>query len=140
MNKHLFKKIAVSILGVLVLFSGILVYHIYVVTQKQNDFRTSRQLSRIDFTQPIDSIEATQLRYFVAQLPGVESTYFNYANNILVYTYFPEKQSSEAVYAAVMKQGKYTAQKYIVSETDLTKGCPAIGKNSFSYRLTSLFN
>jgi hypothetical protein len=140
MNKRLFKKIALSILGVLVLFSGILVYHIYVVTSKQNDFRTDRQLSRIDFTEPIDSIEATQLRYYVAGLPGVESTFYNYNNHILVYTYAPDKQSSEGVYAAVMNHGKYAAKKYIVSKSDLSKGCPAINKKSFTYRLTSLFH
>lgn len=114
--------------------SGILVYHIYSVTRTQNDFRTSRQLSRIDFTQPLDSASATKLRYYVASLEGVESTHFNYGSNILVYSYFPEKQSSENVFALVQKFGIYSAKKYEVNAADLVKGCPAFDKNSFTYR------
>jgi hypothetical protein len=137
MKKGLIKKIALSTLGVLVLLSGVLVYHIYTVTRTKNDFRTSRQLSRIDFTQKIDSLEATRLRYYVASLDGVESTYFNYSGNILVYTFYPEKQSSANVFDAVMKHGNYHAKKYEVNESDLAKGCPAMAKNSFSYRASS---
>ena len=137
-------KIIVSIAGVLMVLSGILVYHIYSVTLTKNDFRTTRQLSRIDFTQPLDSVAATKLRHYVASLDGVESTHLNYGSNILVYSYFPEKQSSENVFALVTKFGTYGAKKYTVNAYDLTKGCPAFAKSSFTSRasgfVSALFN
>ncbi len=137
MKKSILIKTFLSVLGVLMVLTGILVYHIYSVTRTKNDFRTTRQLSRIDFTQPLDSGEATKVRYYVGSLEGVESTHFNYASNILVYSYFPEKQSSENVFALVQKFGKYPAKKYEVNAEDLAKGCPAIDKNSFTYRSSS---
>jgi hypothetical protein len=137
MKRSSIKKILLSVLGGVVLFAGVLMYHIYSVTRTKNDFRTSRQLGRIDFTQPIDSMQATTLRYYVAGLPGVESTFFNYGSNILVYSYFPDQQSSENVFEAVKKKGNYGARKYQVNAVDLAKGCPVIDNKSFTYRAST---
>jgi hypothetical protein len=144
MKKGILKKIVLSVVCVVTLLFGVLVYHIHAVTRAKNDFRTTRQLSRIDFTEAPDSAEATRLRYYVAGMDGIQSTYYNYASHILVYTFSPEKQSSDKVFDAVMKHGNYHAKKYEVSEQDLAKGCPAMSQSSLSYRsarfVSSIFN
>lgn len=132
-----------SIVSVLAL---VLVVHIYMVTHKDKSDQPMIQLSRIDFKQEIDSTEAGRIRSFVAQLEGVKSTYFNVQDNILVYTYALDKQSSTNVYNKLMAYGKYNAERYTVDAATAAKsGCPiGAGKNSVSYHLTSylgkLFN
>jgi hypothetical protein len=141
MNRTILKRIALTLLVTLCVCLGILGTHIYQVTHKSSPVI---QLSRIDFLQPIDSTEATAIRYKVAALPGIESTYFNYTNHILVYTFNTQKQSSDAVFATVTSDRKYKAQKYTVSAADLATGCPVgADKSSVSGKtiafLTSLF-
>jgi hypothetical protein len=136
-KKVLFRALTFTVLF-LVISGGVLFYHVYTVTQKRNDFRTTRQLSRIDFTQPIDSLQALQLRQYVASMHGVENAYFNFESQVLVYTYDNTAQSSSTVYEAVMNRGNFKAVKYQIEASEAAKGCPAIGtqKNLF----ISLFN
>lgn len=135
MKKKRIIKIALWTAGIaFLLFTG-LVVHIAMVLPKNSDTRV-RQLSRIDFEQPVDSAEAGKIQGFVAGLEGVESTYFNIPGGKLVYTYTVGRQTSGNVYAALVKHGNYKAQPYVVSPEQLASGCPAgVGKKSVVYRL-----
>lgn len=136
---------ALGLCATVFVLGAVLVFHIYAVTHKPKSNEPVVQLSRIDFLEHIDSTEAIKIRYTVAAMEGVQSTYFNFASNILVYTYTIDKQSSTAVFNALMKTGTYKAKRYIVNPTDLSKGCPVGASNqSLSGKatayLTSLFN
>jgi hypothetical protein len=135
-----FKIIAISIFSVVVLFLATLAIHIYMVTPAKtvkSDNRV-RQLSRIDFTQDIDSAEAEKIRGFVAGLDGIESTYFNVPDDVLVYTYTVGKQNSENVFNKVMAFGNYNAQRYIVAAAQANNGCPVgAEEKSFTGKFTS---
>lgn len=145
MKKKLLKRIAIVLSATVFILAAILVFHIYAVTHKPKSNEPVVQLSRIDFLQPLDSTEALKIRYNVAAMEGVQSTYFNHSANILVYTYAIDKQSSTAVFDALMKTGTYKAKRYTVNQADLSKGCPIDANNqSVSGKATayiaSLFN
>jgi hypothetical protein len=108
-----------------------------MVTRPKNETEVMRQLSRIDFKQPIDSLEAIKIKQFVAHLDGIESTYFNVPDHILIFTYVVGKQTSDNVYNQLVNYGHYKAERYMVGATTAKKGCPVMDDNSVSYKLTS---
>jgi len=127
-KRKILKILFVSFSIVSVLFA-VLVAHIYMVTKNKMAQPDDRQLSRIDFTQKPDSMEANKIRSLVAHLDGVESTFFNVKDGILVYTYSLKKQNSIGVYNKVMNSGNYRAKRFVVDASQAPKGCPAMGGN-----------
>jgi hypothetical protein len=125
MNYQLFKKIAAGALGLLTLLLVVLCLHIYMATHKTKTPYELTQLSRIDFKQNIDSTEAIKIRAFVASQEGVNSTYFNLKDGILVYTFQSDKQNSISIYNKLIKQGHYNAERYIINKAEAMNGCPA---------------
>jgi hypothetical protein len=120
------------------LLFAVLVVHIYSVTKPVKYDNNDLQLSRIDFKEDIDSIEAAKIRSFVASLPGVQNAMFNTQDNILVYGYSLGKQTSTEVYNQLIKFGHYKAEKFVVSAEQLNSGCPmGKNKNSFVYKLSA---
>lgn len=129
MKKSLIFKILGATIFVAALLFGVLVVHIYLATHGQkNDFR-HRQLSRIDFLKPVDAREVAKIRNVVRNMPGVDATYFNIKDGILVYTYAIGAQTSANVYAQVMRSGKYSARPYLVDASMAKTGCPVIDGN-----------
>lgn len=145
MKKKLIIRSTIALAATVCILTSVLGIHVYQVTHKPKPTEPIVQLSRIDFLQPIDSAEALRLRYKVAAMKGIQSTYFNHSANILVYTYLVDQQSSLAVYETLMQSGTYKAKRYIVNQSDLANGCPIAGNNpSISGKatayLSSLFN
>lgn len=137
MKKKTILKIAAWTASVFVILLAVLVIHIYMVTSKPKDNLPLSQLSRIDFKQPLSQAQSDEIKGYVASLEGVESTYFNQQNGILVYTYQVGKQTSANVFEQLMKHGSYKAERYIVTEAMLQNGCPmGAGKNTFTGHLT----
>jgi len=136
MEKRKIIKIALISLSVVFVLFAVLIVHIAMVTKYKAVEPDGRQLSRIDFTEKVDSTEANKIKNFVGHLDGVESTYFNVKDGIFVYTYALSKQNSLGVYNKLMSYGKYKAHRYMVDPSEATKGCPAMGGNkSFMYSL-----
>jgi hypothetical protein len=92
-----------------------------VATHKTKTPFELTQLSRIDFKQKIDSVEASKIKAFVAMQEGVTSTYFNLNDGILVYTYQLEKQNSLSIYNKLINEGHYHAERYLINEADSKK-------------------
>lgn len=132
MNKKIIKRSLLAIGALFILLGAVLVIHIYMVTQPQKGYFKGIMMGRIDFKEKIDPEEATEIRHFVNSLEGVQKSYFNDKDNILVFSYHAEKQDPESVYKAVMNHGNYIAKRYIASNTD--SGCPVIDKSSFTYK------
>jgi hypothetical protein len=129
MKKRKIIKITLISLSVFFVLFAVLIVHIAMVTKYKAVEPDGRQLSRIDFTEKVDSTEANKIKSFVGHLDGVESTYFNIPDGIFVYTYSLNKQNSLGVYNKLMSYGKYKAHRYVVDAADATKGCPAMGGN-----------
>jgi hypothetical protein len=139
MKKGKYFKLFVWSASSFLILSAILVFHIYLVTHlNKNQDERVRQLSRIDFKQNIEAEEAYNIRAFVNGLEGVENSYFNLDNDVLVYSYLVGKQNSNNVYNKLVAFGNYKAVKYIVDETTAKTGCPiGADKTSISYKLSA---
>jgi hypothetical protein len=139
MKKGKFLKLLIWSGSAFLVFIAVLVTHIYLVTRiSKNQDERVRQLSRIDFKQNIDTQEADKIRAFVNGLSGVENSYFNLDNDILVYSYLVEKQNSFNVYNKLIAFGNYKAVRYVVNETNAQSGCPiGTDKTSISYKIAA---
>jgi len=139
MKKGKFLKIFIWTGSSFLVLSAILVFHVYMVTHiNKNQDERIRQLSRIDFKQNIEAEEANKIRVFVNGLPGVENSYFNLDNDVLVYSYLVGKQNSFNVYNKLVAFGNYKAIRYVVNETNAKTGCPiGTDKTSMSYKLSA---
>lgn len=139
MKKGKFFKLFIWSASTISVLTAVLVFHIYLVTRvNKNQDERVRQLSRIDFKQNIEAEEASKIRAFVNGLEGVENSYFNLDNDVLVYSYLVGKQNSNNVYNKLVAFGKYKAEKYIVDETNSKTGCPiGTDKTSISYKLSA---
>ncbi len=115
-----------------------LVVHIYLVTKPVKYDNADLQLSRIDFKQTIDSVEAIKIKHFVCSLPGISNAMYNSESNNLVYGYTTGKQSPDNVFKQLMTFGNYQAERFIVTAEQMNTGCP-IGKDkrTFMYMLSS---
>lgn len=139
MKKGKYFKLFVWSGTIILVLSAVLVIHIYLVTRiNKNQDERVRQLSRIDFKQNIEAEEANKIRAFVNGLDGVENSYFNLDNDVLVYSYLVGKQNSFNVYNKLIAFGNYKANRYVVSETTAKSGCPiGTDKTSISYKLSA---
>ena len=95
------------------------------------------QMARADFMQPVDSLSAVQIENKVMSQEGVKSTYFNPKDYILVYTFDNRINNSQNIYDHAIKNSGFKSERYIVSASDLTKGCPVMNDNSFYGKLTA---
>lgn len=124
------------ILIVIGVFLVSLITHIYVTTNDVNDGgHTNWQLSRIDFLQPIDSVEAGKIINTTRAIAGVTQAIFNLEQGTLVYAYFPGTLSSEKVFDQVVKSGNYKAKRYIVTDAMEKRSCPVMTGGEMTRRL-----
>lgn len=137
------KWIAGGLFGIIALLFITLVVHILMVTPKSYD-NMSLQLSRIDFKEPIDSAKAKVINAQLRSIDGVENTYFNIKDGILVYTHNLNKVDSQKAFDALLEKGNYKAERFVVTDQMKNSGCPIMDRNSFSYRFShgiqKLFN
>ena len=136
MKSKIVIKWGILSLATIVLLSGILVIHIYQATHKKKEAYDMRQLSRIDFSQSLTETDVTNIKSFVGKMNGVDHVFYN--NGILVYSYTLNQQTSENVFNQLIRFGHYKAKRYVVSETQATKGCPVFNdKQSMSFKFTN---
>jgi hypothetical protein len=141
MKKKTIIKICLGLLSIVLILFAVLVFHIKSVIEKKTAERINqRQLSRIDFKEHVDSTEAYKIKNFVASLDGVNGTYFNIPDGVLIYSYKMNEQNSKDVYDKVMHFGNYKAERYVLSaqQAQAMGGCPMkITDHSFYGYLTT---
>lgn len=136
--KKIITRSLAAIAGLFVIGFGVLVVHIYQVTHQPKSDYEKRQMARIDFLEPINANQAAEIQAYTKSLPGVDHTFFNIQNGILVYSFIHDKQTSSNVFAQLTKHLPFKAKAYTVSEQDMAQGCPAIGnKNTLRYKLSN---
>ena len=130
-------KIAVgSVLGIVLLLFIVLVVHIATIKPTVYD-NASTQISKIDFSEPIDSLMAAQITADMKSIPGVKNPLVVADKKTVVYFHDMNIANSEQVYNEFMKKGNYKAKRFIVSKEIASKQvCPVMDKNSFSYKFS----
>lgn len=112
--------------GIVVLFIALGI-HLYFVTDHFYQSKGPQlQMGRIDFKESIDSTDAIQIRGFVNNIDGVQKSYFNLKDDILVFAFYNDKQTSQNIYDRLMASGNYEADKYVVPEDEKLSGCPVM--------------
>lgn len=133
-NKKL--KIALlSVLGIIVLFFAILVFHIATAKPVVYDNATV-QVSRIDFDKPFDSLSTIDITKKIKSIAGVKSEII-VKRNVLVYFHDNKIADSKKVYTQLMAMGNYKAKRFVIPTVLASKSvCPVMNKNSFNYKFS----
>lgn len=137
-NKKL--KTALKIAGgAVLLFFIVLVTHIVIMVKNRPPLvHSTTQLARADFKQPVDSAAAISIQDGLKKLSGVQTTYFNLKDNILVYGFDNRKNTAENIYDEAIKNCGFTSVRYMVNSKDMANGCPVIDNNSFYGKVTNV--
>jgi hypothetical protein len=141
MKKKIIIRIVAGIAALTLVLFIVLCVHLYGIVKKRDAAKGDlTQLSRIDFKEPIDSVNALKVKNFVGSMPEVKGTYFNIPAGLLVYGYAPGTLKTTEVFDKVMNftDHKYKAERYVVSDEQMKHGCPAGMDNSFSMGLATL--
>lgn len=127
------KKVLLSILGIVLLLFGILVYHIANAKPVEN---ATIQISRIDFDQPFDSLSAVAVKKNLLSIPGVKSDII-VKRNVVVYFHDNTVADSKKVYDELMTKGHYKAERFLLPPSLATKQvCPVMEKDSYKYKFS----
>jgi copper chaperone CopZ len=138
MNKKI-KIVAFSLLGLGFLFFATLIVHIAIMVKgRPAPAYATIQMARADFKEPVDSLSAVKIQNNIKNLKGVQSTYFNVKDYIVVYTYDNKVNTAQNIYDLAIRDAGFRSSRYLVSEKDLAKGCPAMNSNSFYGKLTDV--
>lgn len=129
-------KIALlSVLGIIVLFFAILVFHI--ATAKPVVYENATvQVSRIDFDKPFDSLSAIEIKKKIKSIPGVKSDVI-VKRNVVVYFHDNRIADSKKVFTQLVAMGNYKANRFVIPASIASNGvCPVMNKNSFKYKFS----
>lgn len=108
--------------------------HLYSVAGSNTYTESFIQLSRIDFENEVDSLAANRIKGAILQLPGVQHTYFNVADGIVVYSHDPRIISAQEVFDTIESEFQLPASRYIVDAQQVASSCPITGTNSIFVR------
>jgi hypothetical protein len=128
-----------TLLVLIVLFIGILVFHI--ITSKPPIYENPNlQVSRIDFKDTINSVQAKQICADLRSIKGLTSDSIIVKRNVVVYFHNNKITNSKKVFDELMTKRPYDAQRYILPEDLANKEVCPIDQNSFSYKMAKSLN
>ncbi|MEO7977021.1 hypothetical protein [Flavobacterium sp.] len=133
------KKGLWALLIVTGLFITIFIFHI--ITAKPAVYESPNlQVSRIDFKENIDSLQARQICSDLRSIKGLTSDSIIVKRNVVVYFHNNKITNSEKVYNQLMAKRQYDAQRYILPDNLANKEVCPVNQNSMSYKLSQKVN
>ncbi|MBZ4044011.1 beta/gamma crystallin family protein [Flavobacterium hibisci] len=133
------KKILRAGLVITILFFCILLFHI--ITAKPAVYESPNlQVSRIDFKENIDSVQARQICSDLRSIKGLTSDSIIVKRNVVVYFHNNKITNSEKVYNELMSKRPYDAKRYILPANLANKEVCPVNQNSMSYKLSQKIN
>jgi hypothetical protein len=133
MQKRTWKRIALSVAGVLVLGVIVLGIHIYVVTRPRVDAST-RVMARIDIKQEMDQADADKITAWLYQQKGVDHVLVNPQSDIAIFSFAPLQNNAGRIVASFKREMPYRAERYMPTAEEMKGGCP-VAKTSVSYKV-----
>ncbi len=131
-------------LGVLIVAFLAIAIHVASIQQSYASSNPAMQLSRIDFTAPVDSLSANRIKGSIQHMESVQHAYFNIPDGIVVYSHNPKVLSAETVYDRIQQEFPFAAKRFVVDAEMAASGCPITGQNSIFTKagnlLVSIFN
>lgn len=130
MKRKMIRWTVITLSVFVVLFFALGIHLYYVTDNFYQPKGPQLQLARIDFQQPVDSLQGAEIQRCVNNIDGVQKSYFNLHDDILVYSFYAGEQNTEQVYNLLMHSGAYEARRFVVDETQAAAGCPVMGKET----------
>ena len=135
MRKRTVKRIALSVLSVVVLLAAILAVHIYVVTRPTVDAST-RIMARIDIRQEIGLADADKITAWLYRQKGVDHVLVNPQSDIVIFTFAPLQNSADRIVQDFKAVLPYKAERYLPTQDEMKGGCP-VASASLTYKAYS---
>lgn len=133
------KKALFIVTGVVVLLFAVLVFHIITAKPVSYD-NPNLQVSRIDFENDIDSLQAKQICSDLRKIKGLTSDSIIVKRNVVVYFHNNKITNSQKVFDQLMSKKQYHAKRYILPPGLASKEVCPIDQNSRSYKISKKIN
>jgi hypothetical protein len=131
----MWKKIIIGIIGIFSFLVVVLTVHIYQVTRPKEGRIPSIALSRIDFPQGIDSLEAVSIKNYFSELEGISDFRQNIESGYIICLYDTKVWQSQELVEKINLHYSLSAVLYKPSAEMLAQSCPVIDKNSLTSKL-----
>jgi hypothetical protein len=135
----MWKKLVMGIIGIFAFLIVILAVHIYQVTRPKEGTIPSIALSRIDFSQSIDSLKSASIKTDFSKLEGINDLRINAESGHIIFLYNTKIWQATDLVEKINFNYSLSAELYKPSAEMLAQSCPAIDKNSLTYKLGSFF-
>lgn len=134
MAKTFIKKLAIGAGATLLLLTGILCVHIYIVTHPGPPDAHMRTMARFDFKQNISDEDAAKITEWLYMQQGVDHVLCNTASKIAVFTFHPAQTNANEVLRHFHERFACNVERFLPNEADMKKGCP-VAANSPTYKM-----
>lgn len=135
----MWKKLIIGVIGIFAFMVVVLAVHIYQVTRPKEGKIPSIALSRIDFPNGLDSLEARAIEMNLSNVEGINTVKVNIPMGHMVALYDTKKITASDLVDKVNNNYSKSAELFRPSAEMLAQSCPAIDKKSLTYKLGSFF-
>lgn len=129
MTKKKIKKIFTITMSVFVFLSLVLAVHIYIVTRPKVANANTLVMARIDIKNSLNQADADKISTWLYQQKGVNHVLVNPQSKIVVFTYYPVKESGDQIVKNFQTSFNYDATRHIPTKEEVESGCPALPEN-----------
>lgn len=134
MKRKLITKILAYSGALLLLLTGVLAIHIYLVTRPKAPDANTRIMARIDIRKDINAAEAARVTAWLYEQPGVDRVLCNEAADIVVFTYSPLRTNADRVTDELGRKLQLPVERIKPSAAEMRSGCP-VPNGSRGYKL-----
>jgi hypothetical protein len=138
MKKRTIGRMLLYTFAILFLLIVVLGVHIYMVYRPKVTPNT-RVMARIDIKQPINQTEANKISAWLAHEKGVDHYLVNQQNSIVVFTFYPFKNSGKQIVEDFKANFKYKADRFLPTSENLKHSCP-VAASSYTYKIYKLIS
>lgn len=131
-NKKI-KKILFYSLSALLFLVLVLGVHIYMVYRPKVTPYT-RVMARIDIKQQITQDDANKISAWMVHEKGVDHVLVNPETNIVVFTFYPIKNSGTQIVKDFKANFNYKADRFMPTADNLKRSCP-VAASSYTYKI-----
>ncbi|WP_158859295.1 heavy-metal-associated domain-containing protein [Lunatibacter salilacus] len=133
------KKIILGVAGIAVLLIGILAVHIYQVTAAKKSKAPSLAMSKILLHEELDSLSSLELKSFIQINDGVKDARINRAAGHAICLYDRNSADVRDIISSINQKFELQATLFQPSADELAMSCPAIDRNSVTFKLGNFF-
>ncbi|TAJ51919.1 MAG: hypothetical protein EPO58_12185 [Chitinophagaceae bacterium] len=134
MKRKLITKFLAYCGATLLLLTGLLAIHIYLVTRPKAPDAGTRIMARIDIRKDINAAEAARVTAWLYQQPGVDRVLCNEASDIVVFTYSPLQTNAYQLTGDLGRKLQLPVERIKPSAAEMKSGCP-VPNGSRGYKL-----